>query len=135
MVKGIQFHIILYIISMLNKLKTTFLTNGLFNLTNAELFLKYYLDNTLYMIMRGNVFLTLNCTLFSMRFEIWAYKKCGVCLILLKRTLVCFRLRWYLPWLNTKTMCSLGSRKMSELSVSPYLGRDRLSSRYQPSPW
>ena len=70
MVKGIQFHIILYIISMLNKLKTTFLTNGLFNLTNEELFLKYYLDNTLYMKMRENVFFTLNCTLFSIRFEI-----------------------------------------------------------------
>ena len=70
MVKGIQFHIILYIISMLNKLKTTFLTNGLFNLTNEELLLKYYLDNTLYMKMRENVFFTLNCTLSSMRFEI-----------------------------------------------------------------
>ena len=70
MVKGIQFHIILYIISMLNKLKTTFLTNGLFNLTNEELILKYYLDNTLYMKMRENVFFTLNCTLFSIRFEI-----------------------------------------------------------------
>lgn len=70
MVKGIQFHIILYIISMLNKLKTTFLTNGLFNLTNEELILKYYLDNTLYMKMRENVFFTLNCTLSSMRFEI-----------------------------------------------------------------
>ena len=70
MVKGIQFHIILYIISMLNKLKTTFLTNGLFNLTNEELILKYYLDNTLHMKMRENVFFTLNCTLFSIRFEI-----------------------------------------------------------------
>ena len=70
MAKGIQFHIILYIISMLNKLKTTFLTNGLFNFTNEELILKYYLDNTLYMKMRENVFFTLNCTLFSIRFEI-----------------------------------------------------------------